>query len=107
MCLLQNIEVKFIETIDMVTFFLEIAVMLSVTLLCGQLMSRLRLPAVFGELFGGIILGPTVWGWLSPGTYQWLFPTSGAVFPGQRRPYSDLCAFLLICCRSGDEPEPC
>jgi Kef-type K+ transport system membrane component KefB len=83
MCLLQNIEVKFIETMDMVTFFLEIAVMLSVALLCGQLMSRLRLPAVFGELFGGIILGPTVWGWLSPGTYHWLFPTSGAVFQGR------------------------
>jgi len=44
MYLLQNIEVKFIETMDMITFFLEIAVMLSVALLCGQLMSRLRLP---------------------------------------------------------------
>jgi Kef-type K+ transport system membrane component KefB len=68
---------------DMVIFFLEIAVMLSMSLLCGQLMSRLRLPAVFGELFGGIILGPTVWGWLSPGTYHWLFPTSGAAFQGR------------------------
>lgn len=67
----------------MVIFFLEIAVMLSMALLCGQLMSKLRLPAVFGELFGGIILGPTVWGWLSPHTYQWLFPTSGAVFLGR------------------------
>ncbi len=68
---------------DMVIFFLEIAVMLSMSLLCGQLVSRLRLPAVFGELFGGIILGPTVWGWLSPSTYQWLFPTSGAIFQGK------------------------
>lgn len=67
----------------MVTFFLEIAVMLSVSLLCGQLMSRLSLPAVFGELFGGIILGPTVWGQLSPDTFHWLFPESGAVFQGR------------------------
>ena len=67
----------------MVIFFLEIAVMLSMALLCGQLMSRLRLPAVFGELFGGIILGPTVWGWLSPSTFHWLFPTSGAIFQGR------------------------
>jgi Kef-type K+ transport system membrane component KefB len=74
----------------MVIFFLEIAVMLSMALLCGQMMSRLRLPAVFGELFGGIILGPTVWGWLSPGTYHWLFPTSGAIFQGRD-------AFLQIC----------
>ena len=68
---------------DMVIFFLEIAVMLSISLLCGQFMSRLHLPAVFGELFGGIILGPTVWGWLSPDTFRWLFPTSGAVFQGR------------------------
>ena len=57
--------------------------MLSMALLCGQLMSRLRLPAVFGELFGGIILGPTVWGWVSPSTFHWLFPTSGAIFQGR------------------------
>ena len=57
--------------------------MLSMALLCGQLMSRLHLPAVFGELFGGIILGPTVWGWVSPSTYHWLFPTSGAIFQGR------------------------
>jgi Kef-type K+ transport system membrane component KefB len=68
---------------DMVIFFLEIAVMLFISLLCGQLMSRLRLPTVFGELFGGIFLGPTVWGWLSPDTFHWLFPTSGAVFQGR------------------------
>jgi Kef-type K+ transport system membrane component KefB len=68
---------------DMVIFFLEIAVMLSISLLCGQLMSRFRLPAVFGELFGGIILGPTVWGWLSPDTYHWLFPTDGYAFQGR------------------------
>lgn len=67
----------------MVTFFLEIALMLSVSLLCGQLMSRLGFPAVFGELFGGIILGPTVWGQLSPDTFHWLFPASGAVFQGR------------------------
>jgi len=86
-CILQNIEVNFIVPMDMVIFFLEIAVMLSMSLLCGQLMSRLHLPAVFSELFGelfsGIILSPTVWGWLSPSTYKWLFPTSGAIFQGR------------------------
>jgi Kef-type K+ transport system membrane component KefB len=67
----------------MVIFFLEIAVMLSISLLCGKLVCRLCLPTVFGELFGGIILGPTIWGWLSPDTFHWLFPTSGAVFEGR------------------------
>lgn len=68
---------------DMVIFFLEIAVMLFMALFCGHIMSRLGFPAVFGELFGGIILGPTVWGWLSPDTYHLLFPDTGAVFQGR------------------------
>jgi Kef-type K+ transport system membrane component KefB len=68
---------------DTIIFFLEIAVMLFMALLCGQVMRMLRFPAVLGELFGGIILGPTVWGWLSPSTYNWLFPESGAVFQGR------------------------
>ncbi len=67
----------------MMIFFLEIAVMLFMALLCGQGVRMLRLPAVLGELFGGIILGPTVWGWLSPSTYNWLFPESGAIFYGR------------------------
>jgi len=54
--------------------------MLFIALLCGHVMSSLRFPAVLGELFGGIILGPTIFGWLSPSAYQWLFPTSGAIF---------------------------
>ncbi len=68
---------------DMVTFFLEIAVMLFVALLCGHIMSSLHFPAILGELFGGIILGPTVFGQLSPSTYQWLFPASGGIFQGR------------------------
>ena len=48
-----------------------------------HVMSSLRFPAILGELFGGIILGPTVFGWLSPSTYHWLFPVSGAIFQGR------------------------
>lgn len=68
---------------DMVIFFLEIAVMLFMALICGHVMSRFGFPAVFGELFGGIILGPTVWGWLSPESYYLLFPETGPVFQGR------------------------
>lgn len=68
---------------DMVTFFVELAVMLSVALLCGHMASRLRFPAIIGELIGGIIIGPTVLGRISPGAEGWLFPASGAVFMGR------------------------
>jgi len=68
---------------DMVILFLELAVMLSVALLFGQLARRLHFPAIIGELIGGIILGPTILGYISPGVESWLFPASGAVFPGR------------------------
>jgi Kef-type K+ transport system membrane component KefB len=68
---------------DMIVFFLGIALMLSMALLCGHLAGRLHFPAVLGELFGGIILGPTVLGWFLPGMYKWLFPSTGPVFYGR------------------------
>ncbi|HTY90913.1 MAG TPA: cation:proton antiporter [Methanocella sp.] len=68
---------------DMVMFFVEIAVMLSVALFFGQLARRLHCPAIIGELIGGIILGPTVLGLISPGAESLLFPSSGAVFAGR------------------------
>lgn len=68
---------------NLVIFLLEIAVMLSTALLCGQLARKLRFPSVLGELVGGIILGPTIFGWLFPGSFGWLFPASGAVFDGR------------------------
>jgi Kef-type K+ transport system membrane component KefB len=57
--------------------------MLFMSLLCGQFMKKLGFSAVFGELFGGILLGPTVFGLLSPESYKWLFPSSGVVFQGR------------------------
>ena len=79
----------------MVIFFLEIAVMLFMALLCGHIMSSFRFPAVLGELFGGIILGPTVLGWISPGTFQWLFPTSGTV-PQGRDALIQICMLFFL-----------
>jgi|ERR1035437_2661475 hypothetical protein len=66
--------------LDMAIFFLEISMMLFIVLLYGHVISSLHFPVVLGELFGGIILSPTVFGWLSPSNYRWSFPTAGAVF---------------------------
>lgn len=57
-------------------FFLQMSAMVTVALACRQVMFRLRQPVVVGELFGGIVLGPTVLGTLIPGMYAWLFPTA-------------------------------
>lgn len=62
---------------DLILFLLQIAVMLSVALVCGQAMRRLRLPTVLGELLGGILVGPTIFGSLAPYLYAGLFPQAG------------------------------
>ena len=53
--------------------------MLGFALLFGQFMRRIKQPAVLGEMIGGIILGPTVFGLLAPGLFVWLFKSSADV----------------------------
>ena len=61
---------------DLIPFFLQISAMLLVALSFGHLMRRLKQPAVFGELIGGIVLGPTVFGIIAPSLYTQLFSVS-------------------------------
>lgn len=58
---------------DLISFFVQISAMLLVAVSFGSLMRRLRQPAVFGELIGGILLGPTVVGIIAPGFFSQLF----------------------------------
>src|SRR5512134_2689949 len=53
--------------------------MLGFALFFGQVMRRLKQPAVLGEMIGGIVLGPTIVGLLFPGLYQGLFLASPSV----------------------------
>jgi len=68
---------------EIVVFFLQIATMLCVALVCGQLMRIFRLPAVLGELFGGVLLGPTLFGTIAPGAYAYVFSSSANVQEGR------------------------
>lgn len=64
---------------DFVKFALQITVMLACALFFGQLMRKVKQPAVIGEMFGGILLGPTLFGVLLPTLYLWLFHSSASV----------------------------
>ena len=65
--------------LNLVIFFHQIAVMLGVALLLGQVMRHLGQAAVLGELIGGVVLGPTLLGTFFPEAYQWLFPKGEVV----------------------------
>jgi len=61
---------------DFVMFALQLASMLAVAGIFGQLMRRLRQPAVLGEMLGGVVLGVTVLGAAAPQFHEWLFDSS-------------------------------
>jgi Kef-type K+ transport system membrane component KefB len=64
---------------ELVILFLQFAVMTLVGLAGGQLIHRLKQPAVLGELIAGVLIGPTVLGAVAPRYYSWLFPANRAI----------------------------
>ena len=42
--------------------------------LLGFLFTKINQPMVIGEIIAGLLLGPSLLGWLLPGVYQFLFP---------------------------------
>lgn len=55
---------------------LQVSIMLAFARALGWLARHLGQPAVLGEILGGIILGPTVFGMVAPKEQLWLFPTA-------------------------------
>jgi Kef-type K+ transport system membrane component KefB len=64
---------------DFVKLALQLTAMLAFGLAFGEIMRRLKQPAVVGEMFGGIVLGPTILGWVAPSLYDSLFLSSANV----------------------------
>ncbi|HUW62590.1 MAG TPA: cation:proton antiporter [Candidatus Bathyarchaeia archaeon] len=59
------------------TLFLSLGILLLSARVLGELMQRFGQPSVLGEMLAGIILGPTLLGWLFPEWHQFLFPALG------------------------------
>ncbi|MBK6447249.1 MAG: cation:proton antiporter [Bacteroidetes bacterium] len=64
---------------EVVVLFLSIGIMLLMSRFLAELGRRIGLPIVMGEMIVGILLGPTVFGAISPDWYEGLFPGSGPV----------------------------
>jgi Kef-type K+ transport system membrane component KefB len=56
--------------------FIQLILIIFVARVCGAVARRLAQPAVIGEMIAGILLGPSLFGWLSPGLSQLVFPAS-------------------------------
>ena len=58
---------------ELARLFLALVLLLSAALAGGHVFERLRLPRVIGEICGGLLLGPSVLGVVTPDAYQWTF----------------------------------
>lgn len=63
----------------LILLFLQLGAMLLTAVVCGQIMRRFNQPAVLGELLGGMLLGPTLFGRLAPETFARLFPAEPSI----------------------------
>lgn len=65
---------------NLFTLVLQIAVVLAVCRTVGSLFQKVHQPRVVGEMFAGIMLGPSLLGWIAPQVSAYLFPPSSLGF---------------------------
>ncbi|MEM0913029.1 MAG: cation:proton antiporter [Planctomycetota bacterium] len=63
-------------------FLVELAVMLGLARVLGEVCRRFTLPQVIGEIAAGVVLGQTILGQFMPETFAWLYPAEGEVAIG-------------------------
>jgi Kef-type K+ transport system membrane component KefB/nucleotide-binding universal stress UspA family protein len=69
---------KDLELPSEAVFLAQIVVLVATGRLLGELMQRIRQPAIMGQLIAGMLLGPSVLGVLLPGLHHALFPPEPA-----------------------------
>jgi Kef-type K+ transport system membrane component KefB len=65
---------------NLFTLVLQIAVVLAACRIVGIIFLKMHQPRVVGEMFAGIMLGPSLLGWIAPQTSAYLFPASSLGF---------------------------
>src|SRR3984957_18397762 len=58
-------------------FIAELGLLLLVGRLMGEAAERIGQPAVMGQLIGGVLLGPSLFGWVWPSAQHAIFPSGG------------------------------
>jgi Kef-type K+ transport system membrane component KefB len=73
----------------------QLILIVIVTRLCGAVARKVAQPAVIGEMIAGILLGPSLIGWLWPGAFDFIFPPASL---GTLRMLSQIgvCLFLFV-----------
>ena len=64
----------------LLTLIIQISVILITSRIIGLLFRKIHQPQVVGEMVAGIILGPSLLGWLAPGISAFIFPAQSLAF---------------------------
>ena len=59
---------------SLLTLIIQIAVIIILSRVIGILFRKIHQPQVVGEMIAGIILGPSVFGWLAPSVLHLFSP---------------------------------
>ena len=73
----EDDRLRTLEPTQLGIMLLSLGLLIGVARLLGELARRLHQPAVLGELLAGVLLGPTVLGFLAPQCQTFLFPSEG------------------------------
>jgi Kef-type K+ transport system membrane component KefB len=63
---------------ELLLFILQVAALLGLAFCLGRLAEQVKLPAIVGELLAGVVIGPSLVGWIAPGFFHWLMPAAPA-----------------------------
>jgi Kef-type K+ transport system membrane component KefB len=62
-----------LSNLELTRFFVAFVLLLFAAHVFGFLFDKVKLPRVIGEIFGGLLLGPTLFGYLYPSGETWVF----------------------------------
>src|SRR5437870_12502103 len=62
-----------LSTLELTRFFFAMVLLLFTAHSCGFLFYEAKLSRVIGEIFGGLVLGPTFLGYVAPDAENWVF----------------------------------
>lgn len=58
---------------ELMRLFIAVVLLIFASQSLGYLFDRFGMPKVIGEIFGGLLLGPTLLGFFAPNLYTWIF----------------------------------
>lgn len=68
--------------VDLFRLFAGLTLLMGSAVLTGRLFGRFRQPPVIGEILGGLVFGPSLFGLVAPDAQAWLFPKTGPAAAG-------------------------